>query len=501
MKFRFVLKILGALMMLMGLAMSSTLFYAFANRENPQVGFGISALEWSCIGSFFIGAILFFSFKIKKKHVLRKEAILIVGLGWIICGIVGAFPYWLCSVAEPLNFAQSLFESFSGFTTTGSTVIIDLNLWPKEILLWRSLTQWLGGVGILVLFVAVLSSLGVGSKSLFQHESSFEITQSSTARIKDVAWLLLKIYLLLTVTCIAGLLAMGLTTFDAVCHAFTTVSTGGFSPHNQSIGYYSNWGNAWAIQLWITLFMLLCSFNFLIYTLLIKRKWRQFFFQEESFSLFVLLMSATAVITIGVYQMDQGQIGVEFFDTLRRCLFMVVSIASTTGFGLENYETWPTYAIIILLALMFIGGCSGATAGGIKLGRVLTALKACHFEITKTFRPNYIDRVNLNSRNLDAETVSHTLGFVMLFVFITFISVFIVAFLEISNGIDILTAFGAVVATLPNIGPGLGDVGPTGNFSHLNESTLIFLSLLMVLGRLELYAILALIVPAMWKKF
>jgi len=488
-------------MMLMGLAMSSTLVYAFLNIEHPQVGLGMKALEWSSIGAFVLGVTFFFCFKLKKKHVLRKEAITIVGLGWIVCGIIGAFPYWLCPVEQPLSFAQSIFESFSGFTTTGSTVITDLSLWPKEILLWRSLTQWLGGVGILVLFVAVLSSLGVGSKSLFQHESSFEVTHSSTARIKDAAWLLLKIYLILTIICILGLLAMGLSPFDAVCHAFTTVSTGGFSPHNESIAYYDSWDNAWAIQLWITLFMLLCSFNFLIYTLLLKRKWKQFFFQEESFSLFVLLIVATVIISIGVYQMSHTQLGGDFLETLRRCLFMVVSIASTTGFGLENYEAWPIYTIIILIALMFIGGCSGATAGGIKMGRVLTALKACHFEITKTFRPNYIDRVNLNSRNLDTETVSHTLGFVMLFVFITFLSVFIVAILEMTNGIDVITAFGAVVATLPNIGPGLGDVGPTGNFAHFNESTLTFLSLLMVLGRLELYAILALIVPAMWKKF
>lgn len=501
MKFKFILKILGALMMLMGLAMSSTLVYAFFSKEHPQVGAGIVALEISCIGSFILGAILFFSFRLGKKHVLRKEAIIIVGLGWILCGIVGAFPYWLTPLEQPLTFAQSLFESFSGFTTTGSTVISDLSLWPREILLWRGLTQWLGGVGILVLFVAVLSSLGVGSKSLFQHESSFEITHSSTARIKDIAWLLLKIYLLFTTICIIGLLLMGMSPFDAISHAFTTVSTGGFSPHNESIGYYNDWGNAWAIQLWLTLFMLLCSFNFLIYTLLIKRQWKKFFFQEESFSLFVLLMAATAIISIGVYQASQTQLGADFIDTLRRCLFMVVAIASTTGFGLEDYEAWPIYAIIILVALMFIGGCSGATAGGIKLGRVLTALKACHFEITKTFKPNYIDRVNLNSRNLDSETVSHTLGFVMLFVFISFISVLIVAFLEMNNGIDVITAFGCVVATLPNIGPGLGDVGPSGNFAHLNQSTLVFLSLLMVLGRLELYAILALIVPAMWKKF
>ena len=501
MKFKLILKVLGALMMLMSLAMLPSLIYGLLNAGHQQVGLGVNALISSCIGSFVLGVSLFFSAKMDRKHVSRKDAIIIVGLGWIICGIVGAFPYWLTPVVEPLSFAQSIFESFSGFTTTGSTVINDLTLWPKEILLWRSLTQWLGGVGILVLFVAVLSSLGVGSKSLFQHESSFEIMHSSTARIKDVAWLLLKIYLIFTTACALGLLAMGLTPFDAICHACTTVSTGGFSPHNASIAYYDDWGNAWVIQLWITLFMLLCSFNFLIYTLLLKRKWKQFFFQEESFSLFILLMIATAVITLGVYQMSEAQMAAGFLETLRRCLFMVVAIASTTGFGLEDYELWPTYSIIILLALMFIGGCSGATAGGIKLGRVLTALKACHLEITKTFRPNYIDRVNLNSRNLDAQTVAHTLAFVMLFVFITFLSVLVVALMEMNNSMDLLTAFGAVVATLPNIGPGLGEVGPTDNFAGLNDWTLYFLSLLMALGRLELYAILALIVPAMWKRF
>ena len=425
----------------------------------------------------------------------RREAVVIVGLGWLLSGFFGGLPY----VFSPpgMNLAGAFFESASGFTTTGSSVMTDIEVWPRGILLWRSVTQWLGGIGILVLFVAVLSYLGMGSKSLFQNESSFRAGESGSARIQDTAWSLIRIYLTLSGTCLLGLRFMGLSWFNAACHTMTAVSTGGFSPHNKSIGFYSSWSNGWIIELWISLFMFACSLNFLLFVVLVRKNWRRLRNEEDALWLLGICLACT--LAIGSGRAITGE--AEFVQSLRDAWFIVVTIVSTTGFGTADYELWPAWAKMILALLMLLGGCAGSTAGGIKVGRLLVFLKTARHEIVKAFRPNLVFRLTVNGNSLNEEARARTMFFLLMYLMIVVVSTFVVAALEAGTAISMETCGGAVLAAISNIGPGFGTVGPTENFAHLREVTQVFLGWLMILGRLELFALLVLFFPSAWRRY
>lgn len=497
MNFRILAKILGLLLLLLSVSMLLCGIFAWLDRfsRGPQA---TEALLVSSGVTFLAGLILVLAAGRKKiERIPRREGVVIVGLGWSLSTLFGALPFVLCPPG--LSWASAVFESASGFTTTGSTVINDLPGWPRGILLWRGLTQWLGGVGILVLFVAVLSYLGVGSKSLFRNESSFKTGEASTARIRDTALSLWRIYLLLTVACLLGLRALGLSWFNAISHALTAVSTGGFSPHNASVGHYSGWENGWAIELWLSLFMLVCSLNFLIIAVLSKRKWERVRVEDDGRWFIGICVLATICLTSGLAA--DPRYSLEFHEALRQSWFTVVSIASTTGFGTTDYALWPAWCNALLAMLMVMGGCSGSTAGGMKVGRALVFLKSSGHEITRAFRPNQVFRLVVNGNPLDDDARARTTSFVALYLFIIAVGSVIVGILEAGQGIDLETCLGAVLATLSNIGPGFGDLGPTENFAELREVTLLFLSGLMVLGRLELFAILVLFVPAAWRRY
>ncbi len=428
-------------------------------------------------------------------RVPRREAVVIVGLGWLLSGFFGGMPYVFCPPG--MNVAGAFFEAASGFTTTGSSVMSDIEAWPRGVLMWRSVTQWLGGIGILVLFVAVLSYFGMGSKSLFQNESSFRGGESGMARIQDTAWSLIRIYLTLSATCTLGLKAMGMTWFHAICHAMATVSTGGFSTHNKSVGYYSGWGNGWLIELWITVFMFVCSLNFLLIVVLVRRKWKRLGREEDALWLFGICVAC--ILTIGAGRALGG--GVDFVQALRDASFIVVTIVSTSGFGTADYELWPAWAKMILALLMLMGGCAGSTAGGFKVGRLLVFLKSARQEIIRAFRPNRVFRLTVNGNPISEEARSRTVFFLLMYLMICVFSTLAVAALEAGTGISMETCGGAVLATISNIGPGFGTVGPTENFGHLRESTQVFLAWLMILGRLELFALLVLFFPSAWRRY
>ena len=501
MNLRILAKFLGALLLLESMAMIACALFAWFDpvagdepaRDALLLSAGVAAIG---------GALLMVSGIGKIDRVPRREGIVVVGLGWVLCGLVGSLPYIL---AEPrLEFADAFFESASGFTTTGSTVMSanpetgrDIASWPRGILMWRSVTQWLGGMGILVLFVAILSYLGMGSKSLFRNESSFQTGEVSTARIRDTALILWKVYVCITAVCAIGLKAMGLTSYNAISHAFTVVSTGGFSPHNDSVGHYSNWGNGWLIELWLSLFMVICSISFLVWVVLLRKRWKRLQDEEEGRLFIVLCAGAAVVMAAGVASSQE----IDFFTALRQCWFTVASVASTTGFGTVDYMEWPGFVLILIAMMMLLGGCSGSTAGGMKVSRLIVFLKTARFEVVKAFRPHQVFRMHVNGNALGGDERSQTVVFVALYAFITVVSCFVVSLLEAGNSMDMLTAFGCVVATLANIGPGFGDVGPSSNFGHLLPATKVFLALLMILGRLELYALLVLFVPSLWKKY
>lgn len=501
MNFHILAKFLGALLLLESIAMAVCGVFAKLDVVDGD-GAAARALFLSAgIVAILGGAMLLYGIG-KIERVPRREGIVVVGLGWLLCGIFGSLPYLL---GEPkLSLADAFFESVSGFTTTGSTIMGsdseaggDIESWPRGILMWRSVTQWLGGMGILVLFVALLSYLGLGSKSLFRNESSFQTGEASTARIRDTAMLLWKIYVCITIVCAIGLKMMGLTTYNAILHAFTAVATAGFSPHNASVGHYSQWGNGWLIELWLSLFMLMCSISFMIWAVLLRKRWKRLKEEEEGWLFLILCAGAVALLTVVVANSE----ALGFMSALRQSWFTMVSIATTTGYVTVDYNKWPVFALILLAVMMFLGGCSGSTAGGLKVSRLIVFLKTARLEVVKAFRPNQVFRMHVNGSALGEAERARTVGFIALYVFIFIISFLLVALLESTNGMDLLTTLGCVLATLANIGPGFGEVGPSGNYAHLLPVTKVFLSLLMILGRLELYAILVLFMPSLWRKY
>jgi trk system potassium uptake protein TrkH len=429
------------------------------------------------------------------KRIPRRDAVLVVGLGWLLCSAFGGLPYVLCPPG--LDWAGAFFEAASGFTTTGSSVMTDIEAWPRGLLLWRSVTQWLGGIGILVLFVAVLSYLGLGSKSLFQNESSFRGGESGMARIQDTSLALLRIYGGITLACVLGLRAMGLSWFHAVCHAMAAVSTGGFSTHNLSVGHYAHWGNGWLIEAWITLIMLMCSLNFLLYVVIVRKNWRRL--REEEDGPWLLGICFLCIASIAIGRALSGE--AEMTTALREAAFIVVSIVSTTGFGSADYEQWPAWSKVMLALLMLMGGCAGSTAGGFKVGRLLVFLKSARHEIVRAFRPNLVFRLRVNGNLIQDEGRSRVMFFLILYLMICVFSTLVVGLLEAGTGISMETCAGAVLAAISNIGPGFGAVGPTENFSHLRETTQVFLGWLMILGRLELFALLVLFFPSAWRRY
>jgi trk system potassium uptake protein TrkH len=493
---RLVLRITGLLLLLETLAMTACGLFALMDVDAVDQTATTALFTAAAItGGFSLAMVLAGGLERGVKRIPRREAVIIVGLGWILSSAFGGLPYMFCP--PTLNWAAAFFESASGFTTTGSSTMTDIEVWPRGVLLWRSVTQWLGGIGILVLFVAVLSYLGLGSKSLFHNESSFRGGESGMARIHDTSLALLRIYLTLSAACAVGLRAMGFSWFNAVCHTMAAVSTGGFSPHNKSVGFYSAWGNGWLIELWISIFMVLCSLNFLLFVVVLKKNWKRFRQEEDARWLFGIC--ALFILLIAGGRAWTGE--APFVQALRDALFVVVTIVSTTGFGTADYELWPAWSKVLLAMLMLVGGCSGSTAGGFKVGRLLVFLKSARHEIVRAFRPNLVFRLTVNGNTINDDARARTMFFLTVYLMICVFSTAVVGFLEAGTGISLETCVGAVLATISNIGPGFGAVGPTENFAHFREPTLVFLSWLMILGRLELFALLVLFFPSVWRKY
>jgi len=496
MNFYLIARILGLLLALEAVFM--VLCGAFAKFDLIQgdgEAAGMMMLSAAITGGVALAAIVPGIRKTSHESIPKREAIVIVGLGWLLCSVFGGLPYLLCP--PYLTPAGAFFESASGFTTTGSSVMTVIEQWPRGILLWRATTQLLGGIGILVLFVALLSYIGVSSKSLFHNESSFRSGDLGLARIQDTATLLLRIYLGLVLACLVGLRMMGMTWFNATCHAFTTISTGGLSPHTASIAYYSEWGNSWLIELWLIIFMALGSLNFLLFIVVLRKNWSRVFKEEDArwflgiCALFMILIAAGRTYNDGI----------PILTSIRESAFIVVSIASTTGFGTADYDLWPAWAKVLIACLMLVGGCAGSTAGGFKVGRLIVFAKSARNEIIRTFRPSQVFRVVVNGNPMDDAARARTMFFITLYLMICIAATAVVGFLEAGTGISLESCAGAILATISSIGPGFDAVGPTHNFAELRETTKIFLGWMMILGRLELFALLVLFVPTLWKKY
>ncbi|MDP0499009.1 MAG: TrkH family potassium uptake protein [Verrucomicrobiota bacterium JB022] len=448
-------------------------------------GFGISTAIAGAIGT--AGLILGRS---KNHKMFRKEALATIGLGWIFASVLGALPYYF--ILPGIHFADCIFESASGFTTTGASILSDLEHMPLSLLFWRSLSQWIGGLGVVVFFVALLSFLGAGAKVLFSRESSAQAADLDASRVQQGVLKILLFYLGLSALCTVVFLMCGLSLYDALNHMFTTLSTGGFSTRSASVADFNNPAFEWAV----IVFMALGGCSFLVILRLIKGDWKYLSQSTEVKSYFGIIGGATAMVTLFLYL---GLNADSFEGAVRDAAFQVISIMTTTGFATEDYQQWLPATHIIFFILMIIGGCSGSTAGGIKVIRLCVAWKVARHHVERAYRARVVRPLKVNDQHLDQSTIDSIMVFLVQMAMIFLVSTLIVAVLE--PQLSFTGNFSAVAATLFNIGPGLEEVGPTQNFAFFHSGTKIFLSLLMILGRLELYAILALFSPALWKKY
>jgi trk system potassium uptake protein len=479
MNWGYILKVLGAIVFCIGLTMAPPVAYAALFEDGTWATLALSMALTVGLGLF-----LHLAFRRSGTEAIsHREGMTIVTLGWAFAGFAGALPF----LAHFPSAVDAVFESFSGFTTTGASILTNIEALPRSILLWRSLTHWLGGMGIIVLSLAILPFLGVGGMQLYKAEVSGPVPDKLRPRIRDTAILLWKVYLLFTLLQTALLMLGGMDLFDSLCHAFGTVATGGFSTKNASIGH---WGSAY-IDAVVTFFMFICGINFALHFQLLRGRplalWRDPEFRFYGWLTLIFTLVAM-VYLYGVY----GSVG----QALRYGSFQIVSILTTTGFATADYALWAPVIQAILLSCMFIGGSAGSTAGGIKCMRILLLFKQANRELWRLIHPHSVSQLKLGGRIVKPEVLSGVFGFFVLFMFLFVVSSFALA----AMGVDVLTSFAAVAATIGNIGPGLGGVGPAENYAHIPQAGKALLTFCMLLGRLEIYTVILLFVPEFWRK-
>lgn len=418
----------------------------------------------------------------------HREGMAIVGLGWFAAGFFGALPFWFGDIFGN-SFTDCIFESLSGFSTTGSSVLTDIEAVAKGILFWRSLTHWLGGMGIIVLSLAILPFLGVGGMQLYKAEVPGPIPDKLKPRIKDTAMLLWKVYLLFSVIQTVLLMFGGMDLFDALCHTFGTMATGGFSTKNTSVAAF----DSVYIDYVITFFMVVAGVNFSLHFLLLSGRPMKMF-RDSEFRFFIgLFLVVTLLITI--WTMVGGNYD-NVWDALRYASFQVAAIVTTTGFATADYELWPAVTQAMLLFLMFIGGSAGSTGGGMKVMRIQLLVKHSYKELLQLIHPRSVKQVKISGQVVPGGVLSGVWAFFVLWLMLFTLGAFLVA----ASGVDLVTSFAASLACIGNIGPGVGAVGPTDNFAHLPDLAKWTLTMLMVLGRLEIYTVVILFVPEFWRK-
>lgn len=421
----------------------------------------------------------------RVANVNKREGYLIVALGWLSMVTFGMLPYLISGVIPSVT--DAFYEAMSGLTTTGSTVLTDVEAVPAGILYWRSLTQWIGGMGIIVLTVAIFPLLGIGGIELFVAESPGPKSDKIHPRIRETAKRLWLIYVALTVVLTIILWIGGMTFYDAINHAFTTIATGGFSTKNAGMGAY----DTPALQYPIIISMFISGTNFNILYLLLKRRFRRAW-QSDEFRVYIYMVVALClIVTVYVHQF----VGLGWEKSFRDSTLQVVSIITTTGFVSTNYTMWAEPLTMLLFILLFVGASAGSTSGGIKVIRHLVFFKNSFLEFKRILHPRAIVPLKLDGHPVPARIMTHVLVFLLIYLMSFVIGSIVVS----AMGLDFMTAIGAVAASLSNVGPGIGKVGPMDNFSEVPMMAKWFLSFLMLLGRLELFTILVLFTPYFWK--
>ena len=482
MQLSIVAKTIGLLLMVFSFAQVPPLVVDLIYAEGEYISFLYSFLL-TVLG----GLVLWWPFREVKKDFRLREGVLIVVCFWIVLSLFGTLPFLITDSISKLSFSDAFFESMSGLTTTGATVLSQLDDLPKSILFYRQQLQWLGGMGIIVLAVAVLPLLGVGGMELYHAESSGIAKDRLTPKLRNTAIALWKIYVSLTVLCAIGYFFSGMSIFDAISHSFSTVAIGGFSTHDSSIGYF----NSPAIEMIAMFFMFLAGINFSLHFVAWNNRSLVDYIKDSEFKTYSMVLICSTIIVIAALSFNSQYESSS--ETLRHSLFQTISIATTTGFTSQNFSSWPAAIPVFLIMMSFIGACVGSTGGGIKVVRILVMFRLGMKEIHKFIRPNAQVSVKLNKSSINEKALVSVLGFFSLYA----ISFFLILMLLMFAGLDQVTAYSATAATMNNLGPGLGDVAQ--NYGSLGEVAKWILSFSMLIGRLEVLTIIAIFHKAFWR--
>jgi trk system potassium uptake protein TrkH len=482
MNLRLLLHILGALLIFLSISMLLPVIISLLYREDDffaiLISAGITAI---------LGIILYFSCKIDRELKIR-EGFALVSLAWLCYAIFGSLPFYLSNYIP--SYTDAFFETMSGFTTTGASILNagDYQNLPHGLLFWRSFTHWLGGMGIILLSLALLPLLGIGGMQLYRAEVPGPEHDKISPRIRNTAKILWQVYFLISIIEVIILYLAGMDLFDSLCHTFGTMATGGFSTKWDSIGFY----HSALIDYIIIVFMLIAGINFSLHYRALKGDLTSHWFDPEVRFFISLVVMGTIIISIDIFFLK----GYSLSSAIQKGFFQVVSIITTTGFTTDDYQVWGASSQLILLIFMFFGGCAGSTGGGMKIIRILVILKFGFNEIKRLLHPNAVLHVRIGKRTIPQEIVANICGF-----FLIYLNLFIIGIIFMSIlGLDFNTSIGSVAACIGNIGPGLGNVGPSGNYANIPLIGKWFLSFLMLFGRLEIYTVIVLIMPVFWKK-
>jgi len=482
MQFRQILRLIGILNVFLGLFMLAPLLVSLICSDGSFL-----PLFYSFVITSGSGLLLFLiTRKADYKALSQRSGMAIVTFGWLSAGFFGALPFLFSGSIGTLP--DAFFESLSGFTTTGASILNSIESLPQGILLWRSLTQWLGGMGIIVLSIAILPFLGVGGMQLYKAEIPSPVVDKLQPRISETAKTLWKVYLLFTAIEAGLLFAGGMSLFDSICHALCTMPTGGFSTHGASIAYFHN---AYFEGV-ITVFMLLAGVNFALHFKFLKGDLRIFGRDPECRIFLFILVALILVVTANTY----GTVYQSLAGALRGAAFQITSIITTTGFVTADYEKWPALSQIILFLCMFIGAMAGSTGGAVKIMRIVLLAKYGFREIFRLIHPHAVRSIRLGSKPVPEEVLNSIGGFFILYIGLYVFAVLVMSFF----GLDVMTSLGSVAATIGNVGPGFGSVGPVKNYFLVPYAGKWVLTFCMLLGRLEIYTVIVMLAPAYWRK-
>ena len=481
MNFRSVLYIIGLLISALGCMMLIPAMFDLLNNNK----------EWSIFAStgiisFLMGITIILAFRNRETKIGSKETFLLSVLSWIFLAAISALPLYLSNLN--LSYTDAFFEATSGITTTGSTILTNIEDASKGILIWRSILQWLGGVGIIVMAVAALPLLHMSGFQLFFSEQA-EPSDKLKERVKNLATSIIIIYLIFTFICALLLNIAGMSLFDSICHSMTTIATGGYSTQNNSIGHY----DSLSIEIVIIFGMIIASLPFILFVKMYNNDIKSLFWDKQVKGFFFLLLVSIFIIAIWL----NTKLNFNFIEALRVSAFNVISIITGTGYSTENFSKWGGFAIGLLFIFMLVGGCTGSTTGGIKIFRIQILFKVIIQQIQKVIRPHQIVKITYSKALIDDKTTLSILALIFLFI----ASVFIIAAILYFIGLDLLTSFSAAATSIAVVGPGLSEeIGPTGNFNSLPNQAKWVLSAAMIIGRLEFLAVLILIMPSFWKR-